>query len=201
MSRTSASELTVMIQYFRRFRMEFNFAETNLPQPQLPAGFEFIGWQPQDVERHAVAKFRSFREGLDLQLFPCLSTLEGCRKLMGEIAGQPSFMPSATWLVSRLPDRRGFCEDCGTVQGLGSSGEAGFIQNIGVIADCRGLGIGRALILKSLHGFRTRGTRRVYLEATAENVPAIELYRSLGFRLIRTNYREVPTTSAIAKSG
>ena len=171
-----------------------------MPQPQLPAGFEFIAWQPHDVERHAVAKFRSFRDEFDSQLFPCLSTLEGCRKLMGEIASQPSFMPSATWLVSRLPDRRGFCEDCGTIQGLGSSGEAGFVQNIGVIADCRGLGIGRALMLKSLHGFRARGARRVFLEATAENVPAIELYRSMGFRLIRTNYREVPMTSEVAKS-
>lgn len=188
-----------MIQYFRRFRMEFDFADHKLPEAQLPSGFEFTAWQPQDLERHAVAKFRSFRDEIDSQMFPCLSTLDGCRVLMGEIASQPTFMSAATWLVSRLPDRRGFCEDCGTIQGLGSSGEAGFIQNLGVIADCRGLGIGRALLVKSLHGFRTRGTRRVYLEATAENVRAIELYRSLGFRLIRTNYREVPTATEAAR--
>ena len=30
-------------------------------------------------------------------------------------------------------------------------------------------------------GFRAAGMRRVYLEVTADNAPAVELYRSLGF--------------------
>ncbi len=31
--------------------------------------------------------------------------------------------------------------------------------------------------------------RRVYLEVTAENVAAVQLYRSVGFRIIRTMYK------------
>jgi ribosomal protein S18 acetylase RimI-like enzyme len=53
------------------------------------------------------------------------------------------------------------------------------------------MGLGRALVLKSLHGFRRAGMQRVYLEVTAENTPAVELYRSIGFRLKRTMFKSV----------
>ncbi len=180
-----------MIQYFRRFRMELDFSEYELARPSLPAGFEFLRWNPRELERHAVAKFNSFRDELDSQVFPCLGDLDGCRKLMVAIVTQKGFLPEATWLIAREPDRRGFCEDCGVIQGLTYSEELGSIQNVGVIPSCRGQGVGRAMVLKSLHGFRDRGVKRVFLEVTAENEPAVELYRSLGFRLIRTSYREV----------
>lgn len=180
------------ISYYRRFRMELNFAETSLAPVVLPAGFEFHRWDPRDLYRHAVAKFRAFRGEVDTNMFACLQTLEGCEKLMLEITTQSAFIPEATWLLSRTPDRRGFAEDVGTVQALGHKHEYGTIQNVGIIADCRGLGLGRALVLKSLHGMRAIGVARVFLEATAENEVAIELYRSLGFRLVRTSYKEVP---------
>jgi len=180
------------ISYYRRFRMELIFAETPLMSVQLPEGFEFHRWDARDVYRHAVAKFRAFRGAIDTNMFTSLQTLEGCERLMLEISGQKMFLPEATWLLSRTPDRRGFVEDVGTIQGVGNQTEYGTIQNVGIIEDCRGLGLGRALVLQSLHGFRSLGIPRVYLEATAENEVAIALYRSLGFRLIRTSYKEVP---------
>jgi ribosomal protein S18 acetylase RimI-like enzyme len=98
-------------------------------------------------------------------------------------------VPEATWLVTRrsLPDD--FFADCGTIQGLAASSALGAIQNVGITPDARGLGLGRALVLKALHGFRAAGLRRVYLEVTAENSPAVELYRGVGFRIIRTMYK------------
>lgn len=180
-----------MIHYFRRFRMEFDLEAQPVPPPELPEGFEFVRWSMLDVERHAITQYRSFRDEMDSQLFPILGQLDGTRDLIKAISSQPSFLPATTWMLSRLPDRRGFCEDCGVIQGMGLAGEFGAIQNVGVIPSCRGLGLGRALVLRSLEGFRDYGVRRVSLEATAENVPATALYRSLGFRLVRTSYREV----------
>jgi ribosomal protein S18 acetylase RimI-like enzyme len=52
--------------------------------------------------------------------------------------------------------------------------------------------------LRSLSGFRAARVRRVYLEVTADNSPAVNLYRSAGFRLMRTMYKSVELEEASA---
>lgn len=184
------------MRYFRRFRMEFNFSEREVPDPELPPGYRFVAWEPEHLDRHAVTKFGCFRSELDSLVFPSLATLEGCRRLMLEIASQRTFLPQATWLICRTGDDPASGPiDCGTIQGLANGRDAGSVQNVGVSPDYRGLGLGRALVLQSLLGFQAAGLRRVFLEATAENAPAVELYRSVGFRLIRTTFRQVPDRS------
>jgi GNAT superfamily N-acetyltransferase len=177
------------VRFYRRYRMEARIAEIPLPPPTLPLGFRFIRWRPELVDRHAAVKYESFRGELDSVVFPCLGDLSACRRLMSDIAGQSAFVPQATWLLTRrsLPDD--VFADCGTIQGLAASSTLGAIQNVGITPDARGLGLGRALVLKSLHGFRAAGMRRVYLEVTAENVAAVQLYRSVGFRVVRTMYK------------
>jgi GNAT superfamily N-acetyltransferase len=169
--------------------MEFDFSERALAEPVLPEGFEFSAWSVDDLDRHAQAKFQSFHEEMDSLVFPCLGTFEGCQRLMLEIAIQRNFLPEATWLVTDCGKHEKI--DCGTIQGMANSQEAGSVQNIGVIPSYRGQGIGRALMLKALNGFKSLGLRRVHLEATAENPVAVELYRSIGFRLIRTTYKQI----------
>ena len=171
--------------------MEFTFAERELEAPVLPDGFQFVGWNPMDLDRHATAKFHSFQGEFDSQVFPSLGSLDGCRRLMLEIASQRMFLPEATWLVSSPGTEDEDFADCGTIQGIVSGRDSGSIQNVGVTPDSRGMGLGRALIVKALHGFRDYGVKRVYLEATAENAPAVELYRSVGFRLVRTTYKHM----------
>ena len=179
------------MRFFRRYRMEIRCGDAP-PPPVLPPGYRFVRWDADLLDRHAAVKCESFRGELDANVFPCLGDYPGCRRLMADIAGQPSFVPGATWLITRrtLPDD--VFADCGTIQGLAASAALGAIQNVGVAPDARGLGIGRALVLKALHGFRAAGMRRVYLEVTAGNAPAVELYRSVGFRVIRTMYKAAP---------
>ena len=93
------------MRYFRRFRMEFSFAERDVDEPVLPEGYEFLPWNPLDLERHSQAKFSSFDGEVDAQVFPCLSTLDCCRRLMLEISSQRSFLPAATWLIHRNRQR------------------------------------------------------------------------------------------------
>lgn len=183
------------VHYVRRFRMEIDFLATQLPQPVLPEGYRWIPWQDRLLERHSVAKHESFQFEIDARVFPCLGNLDGCRALMGEISRQRGFLPGATWLIThRPPDSEAIGQppvDCGTIQGLSPAYNLGAIQNVGIVPAHRGLGLGRALVLKSLHGFRRAGLQRVYLEVTAENSLAVELYRSVGFRLKRTMFKAV----------
>ncbi len=78
-----------------------------------------------------------------------------------------------------------------TVQGLIDNQRYGGIQNLGVLPEYRGLGIGWAILLKALDGFSAAGARRAFLEVTAKNELAVRMYRRLGFRSCKTIYREL----------
>ena len=184
--------------YFRRFRMELDFRDVYLPSGALPDGYRWLPWNRMFLERHAVVKWNAFRDEIDSRVFACLSELTGCRRLMREISRQSAFLPAATWLLTFQPDDDWPGTDCGTVQGLKHNRRMGAIQNVGVISEHRGCGLGRALVLQSLHGFRSSGVRRVYLEVTANNEPAVELYRSMGFKLVKTMYRAIERPDPVA---
>jgi len=177
--------------YIRRYRMEIDVANCRLAPPELPAGYRWIAWHPTLLSRHAAAKYYSFRDEIDSRVFPCLGDFSGCKRLMQEIARQDTFLPDATWLITCENAGFGELADCGTIQGLAHSAYLGAVQNVGVSPAHRGQGLGRALVLKALHGFRSAGLTCVYLEVTGENVPAVELYRSIGFTLVRTMYKAI----------
>jgi hypothetical protein len=180
--------MATRLHYFKRYRMEIDLATTPIPPPVLPEGYEWGDWDERDVERHALVKHRSFREEVDSEVFPSLGEYFGCVRLMHEISQQDSFLGPATWLIV-CRTSGGIPEDCGTIQGLGPTMLTGSVQNVGVVPEHRGLGLGRALMLKSLEGFLLARRERVVLEVTAKNHPAVELYQSIGFRTVRTMYR------------
>jgi ribosomal protein S18 acetylase RimI-like enzyme len=155
------------------------------PVPPLPDGYQWIGWQDELVPVHADVKYRSFAGEIDSQVFPSLADAQGCFHLMNEIAHKRGFLPMATWLIA---SPTGYV---GTIQGIRDRPGLGAIQNLGVVAAHRGKGLGTALLLKALDGFRRCGLGRVYLEATAQNRSAVQLYRRLGFRCRKTLYRAV----------
>lgn len=179
------------VTYFKRFRMEIDLHRTGKIEPHLPEGFEWVAWRSDLIDRHGAAKFASFRAEIDSQVFPCLGEEVGCRRLMQEIIQRDKFLPQATWLVNETRPDGSEGRDCGTIQGIVQPGGLGAVQNVGVVPDYRGLGIGRALVLKALAGFREAKVVRVYLEVTAKNLSAVQLYRSVGFRLTRTTYKAV----------
>ena len=183
--------------YFKRFRME---ADLRL-QPaadlgsELPAGYHFVGWNEAVLDLHARTKWRSFRDEIDAHVFPCLGDAEGCRRLMREIRNKPGFLPEATWLIARGADPEGI-QWCGTIQGVAERGGIGMIQNVGVVPGHRGIGLGAALVLQALAGFRRHGLRAGTLEVTAENWRAVRLYQRLGFRRTKTVYKVVDAATA-----
>ena len=155
------------------------------PPPELPEGYFLLPWDDGLIARHAEVKHSAFREEMDSAVFPSFLTLEGCIKLMEAIRYRAGFLPGATWLLAHGIDY------VGTVQGVRDAHGVGAIQNLGVIDSHRGRGLGVALLLHALNGFRTAGVHKAMLEVTAQNTAAIQMYRLLGFRSRRTVYKPI----------
>ena len=177
------------VTYYKRYRMETDLALPLPPAPFLPIGFAWIAWHADLCDMHAMVKYECFRDDLDGVVFPNLRDPDGCRRLMREIVERPGFRPEATWLISHG------AKFVGTVQGVSDRAGTGCIQNLGVIPGYRGQGLGWALLLQAMHGFRRFGLANVRLEVTAKNEQAVRLYRRAGFRFRKTLYRTVDATT------
>ena len=183
--------------YFKRYRMELELRPVRA-DAGLPHGFWWLPWHDSLLDVHAEVKFLCFQQDLDSVVFPNLGHLAGCRELMSIIRNRIGFCPAATWLVvsetGTEHDPAGGC--VGTVQGVIDGSGRGAIQNLGVIPEYRGRGIGRALLSKALAGFASSGASRAMLEVTARNEPAVRMYRDVGFRSRKTLYRGVEVAEA-----
>ena len=175
---------------YKRYRMQIDLKPTSPKPVRLPEGYRWLPWRSLLLERHAQIKWRAFREDLDGKVFSCLGEAAGCMALMKEIVGQSAFCPAATWMVVFQPEPDWPAVDCGTIQGVTRSGGVGSIQNVGVIPEHRGLGLGRALVLQALQGFVQVGMGISVLEVTADNEAAVKLYQTMGFRTIQVLYRD-----------
>jgi|SRR5581483_2235163 len=179
------------ITYFKRFRMEVDLLAGLPPVPPLPDGFSWLAWEDRLLEQHADVKHQCFADEIDAVVFPSLGSRDGCLHLMQAIRKKSGFCPEATWLIVAADG------PCGTVQGVGDRYGAGTIQNLGIVPAHRGKGMGTALLLKALHGFRRAGLQRAFLEVTAQNNGAIRLYRRYGFRCRKTIYKAVDAFAAL----
>jgi ribosomal protein S18 acetylase RimI-like enzyme len=177
--------------YVKRYRMELNLVRWQPLPLRLPVGYRLVPWHTSLTMVHADVKYHSFQGGLDAQVFPCLGELEGCQRLMSEIKGKEGFIPEATWLIEYVGAGLRDSEYCGTIQAVRVQKYKANVQNIGVIPEHRGRGLGTALIQTSLLGLQQVGMSQVGLEVTAENQGAVRLYRQLGFRTVRTLYKSV----------
>lgn len=174
------------ITYFKRYRMEVDLRAIPVAWPVAPPGYQLLPWHEDLLELHAEVKYFSFRHEIDAQLFPCFTDLAACRRLMQDISSRAGFLPQATWLAVFAPQSGWLLEPCGTIQAVVDSAGEGWIQNVGVVPEHRRKGIGRSLLRSCLAGCAQAGLKRVHLEVTADNLPAIRLYEGVGFFVVRT---------------
>jgi len=174
---------TTAVSYFKRYKMEADLCD--LPTPILPPGFQWLPWSEDVLHAHADVLFGSFHQEIDAVIFSSLGNSHGCVTLMNVVSRRLNFLPGATWAVV------GPAGPCGAIQGLHERGGVGAVQNVGVTPAWRGRGLGEALVLQALHGFRRAGLGRALLEVTAQNEAAQRLYRRLGFRRTKTLYKAV----------
>lgn len=179
------------LHYYKRYRMEVDLQRRSEASLTGLPDYQFVPWAPELLEDHAEVKYLSFRDEYDSVVFPCLSELASCRRLMQEITSKRGFVPEATWLATYVgagPSRR---EPCGTIQVIRVGRGQANIQNIGVTPLHRCRGVGEGLVVRALAGLQQIGVVRTQLEVTAKNVAAVRLYQRLGFRRVRTLYKAV----------
>ena len=73
------------------------------------------------------------------------------------------------------------------------------VNNIAVHPECRGLGLGEAMMRFAIAKVREAGAAFVTLEVRRSNIPAMTLYRKLGFEIMgaRKNYYTKPDEDAL----
>jgi GNAT superfamily N-acetyltransferase len=177
------------LTYFKRYRMEINLLSRDYRRLAVPVGYRLLPWESPLLEAHAEVKYESFHDTIDASVFPCFTELAGCYRLMSEIVRKPGFVPQATWLAAYADADFGPGQYCGTVQGLRDESGLGAIQNLGVVPEHRGRGLGIVLMDRALRGFRQIGLTRAFLEVTADNRDAIRLYERMGFSVVKTVYK------------
>ena len=170
--------------------MVFDFTKTVAVLPQLPTGFWFAEWSASLITPHADVLHRSFRNDSDGAVFTTFRQYNHCYRLIDTLAESFMFLPGATLLIA-YGDPEGLFEYVANIQGLKLSDEVGAIQNVAVLPEYRRRGIGLALVLGALQGFQRAGVQRVTLEATSDNLPAINLYQRIGFTSFRVYFREI----------
>ncbi len=180
---------TQRIQYIKRYDMCLDFTKTILSPPILPPEYFWISWTPQLTDVHARIQYLGFRDELDALVFPSFRRYDSCLCLAHQIIDSPDFLPQAAWIIGKkLEDNQGVY--CAAVQTSLLVNRRGQIHNIAVLPEYRGQGLGKALLLKSLAGFKQVGCQSVVLEATAENIPAMCLYKNTGFYVVKTTFKE-----------
>jgi ribosomal-protein-alanine N-acetyltransferase len=72
------------------------------------------------------------------------------------------------------------------------------VNNIAVRPDCRGLGLGEAMMRFAIAKVRSAGAEFMTLEVRRSNTAAVKLYRKLGFEVLgsRRNYYTKPDENA-----
>lgn len=175
--------------YFKRYRMDMPLHNVDLSVTNLESGFELIAWKEDLLREHALIKHQCFENEIDSSVFPCLSNRRGCLRLMQDIARRSNFVPEATWLLTKRDAVTGRRHSIGTIQGLRDEKNFGAIQNIGILPEFRGLGLGSALIHRALAGFQSVGCPQAHLEVTVQNMSAIRLYERIGFRKTETVFK------------
>jgi len=175
-------------QFVKRNQMVFDFTKTNLAPPRLPPGFWFVGWSASLIEPHADVLHRSFRNDIDGAVFTTFRQYTHCCRLIEILAGSPHFLPEATLLIA-YGNPNGLFEYVANIQGLKLADDVGAIQNVAVLPEYRRQGLGQAIVLEALQGFQHSGVKRVTLEATSDNLTAVNLYDRIGFTTFRVYYR------------
>ena len=147
----------------------------HVPPPEIPADLVMRGWAQDENVDAFVAFATAAWEGhpTPLGLTPELARL---------VADLPTFDPAGLCIVSRAaaPD----VPIAFTKLELRTSDDGrplGWIGQVAVLPECRGLGLGRMLLRWGVRFLRERGAVDIELAVEASNDRALGLYRRTGF--------------------
>ncbi|MCB0104567.1 MAG: GNAT family N-acetyltransferase [Caldilineaceae bacterium] len=136
-----------------------------VPEPVLPAGFTVRTATPDDADGLAAIRNNAFGGSWTGAVYH------------NQVMCSPGYDP-AHELIVVAPDGR---IAAFTVIRFDDLNKVGLFEPVGTHSEFRRLGLARAMMLYALQAMQHRGLKRAMVEHTADNAPARELYRSLGF--------------------
>ena len=137
-----------------------------LPAPAGPDGFRIRSATPADYVQLALIRNNAFNSAWTPAAY------------RDHVMRRPHYRPENE-IVAVAPDGR---LAAFTVIRLDPINKVGQFEPVGTHSDFRRLGLARAMMLHGLAQMQQQGMTRATVEHLAENVPARELYRSLGFQ-------------------
>ena len=145
--------------------------DERLPQMELPPEFLIETFQPGDAERLTQVQNASFEGSWGFNP----NTVEE----IAYRAACPTGNPPEILFLSNNGTTAGYCWTAtnGSPEKL-----IGFIEMVGVAPDYRGRRLGRPTALAGMYRLRARGAGCIRLNVDGQNVPAIKMYTSLGFK-------------------
>ena len=166
---------------FRRFFMLATLGEV-APSP-TPAGMMLETWDEQFADDAARLIAGAYRSHIDSEINDQYRTVAGSRRFLSNIVLYPgcgAFLTEGSFAA---------IDGAGEIRGMSLSSivapGTGHITQICVAPSAQHLGVGAALLTRSLDGLRRAGCHEVSLTVTADNVPAVRLYERLHFRVLR----------------
>lgn len=150
----------------------------------VPEGFEVVNWDDKYALDMVKLIFESFKNMQDQKFDLRFKTLEGCEDIVYKITKNiyGIFLPEKTKVLLENGVPRGFCFVNLTTDNIAN------IPLIGISPELKYKGMGQLLLTKALYDVLQSAMKREMpvfeLNATVDtdNLPAINMYRKLGFK-------------------
>lgn len=142
-------------------------------------------WQDEDFARAAAVIHKSYGGQSDSLINSQYKNEEGCGELLSIIIEHlwcGHFMPR----VSRVAVNKKSGKQVGVLLASRIGKASGHISQISILPAYQGQGLGRIMIRRAMAEYKRRGFETVSLAVTGDNVRAVGLYESCGFRMVHS---------------
>jgi ribosomal protein S18 acetylase RimI-like enzyme len=163
----------------RRF-MEIPAARAAHLDPREPEGIVLAHWSESLQEETARLVAAAYRDHVDSEINDQYRSPGGARRFLKNIIQYPgcgTFFAPASYAA--LDPRSGALRGVSLASLVAA--DSGHITQICVDPSVRGMGLGYAMLRRSLVALAAHGCRTVSLTVTASNTKAIQLYERMGF--------------------
>jgi ribosomal protein S18 acetylase RimI-like enzyme len=173
------------LQHYPRNLMLVEAAQAGALRPRTREDhIAFDRWTERRQDETAQLIAAAYRGHLDSQINDQYRSAAGARRFLCNIVQYPGcgvFYPPACWVAVD----EGTGRMCGASLSSLVAREVGHITQICVAPAARGRGVGYELLRRSVESLGQSGTAKVSLTVTAANETAVQLYRRMGFRVVR----------------
>ena len=145
---------------------------------------EIRRWTEQDYQASASIITAAYKNHVDSEINDQYRTLSGSLRFLNNIIRFPgcgTFDPESSFVaVNRRSDALVGMILCSRVRY-----DTGHVTQVCVLPECRGLGLGKALLAATARNLHQRKFSALSLTVTEANSPAVDLYGRLGFQTRR----------------